>query len=158
MMYIVAFVDRVNVGFAKQHLQAATGMSEVAFALGASLFFISYFLCEAPSNLALARFGARMWMCRIMVVWGLVSAATMFVQGNTSFYIIRLLLGAAEAGFFPGVILYLTYWFPAHRRMTMLGLFYFRRGPFLRARRAPYPACCFSLRVCSVSPAGSGCF
>ena len=125
MMYIVAFVDRVNVGFAKQHLQAATGMSEAAFALGASLFFISYFLCEVPSNLALARFGARMWMCRIMVVWGLVSAATMFVQGNTSFYIIRLLLGAAEAGFFPGVILYLTYWFPAHRRMTMLGLFYF---------------------------------
>lgn len=125
LMYVAAFLDRVNVGFAKQHLQDATGMSDAAFALGASLFFVTYLIFEIPSNFGLARFGAKIWMCRIMVVWGLVSAAMMFVQGNTLFYVIRLLLGAAEAGFFPGVILFLTYWFPARRRASMLGLFYF---------------------------------
>lgn len=125
LMYVVAFLDRVNVGFAKQHLQDATGMSDAAFGLGASLFFITYLIFEVPSNFGLARFGARIWMCRIMVVWGLVSACMMFVQGNTLFYVIRLLLGAAEAGFFPGVILFLTYWFPARKRVGMLGLFYF---------------------------------
>jgi MFS family permease len=125
LMYVAAFLDRVNVGFAKQHLQDATGMSDAAFAFGASLFFVTYLIFEIPSNFGLARFGAKIWMCRIMVLWGLVSAAMMFVQGNTLFYIIRLLLGAAEAGFFPGVILFLTYWFPARKRVSMLGLFYF---------------------------------
>jgi MFS family permease len=124
LMYVAAFIDRVNVGFAKQHLQSATGMSEAVFAFGASLFFITYLIFEVPSNLALRRFGAKLWMCRIMVIWGVVSASTAFVSGNTSFYINRLLLGAAEAGFFPGMVLYLTYWFPSKYRLPIVGLFY----------------------------------
>jgi MFS family permease len=125
LMYVVAFLDRVNVGFAKQSLQDAVGLSDAAFALGASIFFVSYVLLEVPSNLALHKVGAKLWMARIMTTWGLVSAATMFVQGPTSFYSVRLVLGAFEAGFFPGVILYLTYWFPDRDRAGVMGLFYF---------------------------------
>lgn len=125
LMYTLAFLDRSNVGFAKQAFQADTGLSESAFALGAGLFFIGYALFEVPSNLMLHRVGARWWLARIMVTWGLVSAATMFAQGATSFYILRVLLGLAEAGFFPGVILFVTYWFPRRARGRILGLFYF---------------------------------
>jgi predicted MFS family arabinose efflux permease len=125
LMYVVAFLDRVNVGFAKQSLQDAVGLSDAAFALGASIFFVSYVLLEVPSNLALHKVGAKLWMARIMITWGLVSAATMFVQGPMSFYSVRLALGAFEAGFFPGVILYLTYWFPDRDRAGVMGLFYF---------------------------------
>jgi MFS family permease len=124
LMYIVSFLDRANIGFAKQALQTSVGISPKAYALAAGLFFISYSLLGFPSNLILHKIGAKVWMSCIMVTWGLVSMATMFVTGNTSLYLLRLLLGAAEAGFFPGVILYLTYWFPNRVRGQVLGLFY----------------------------------
>ena len=125
LMYILAFLDRVNIGFAKQSFQASAGISDAAYALGAGLFFLTYAGFEVPSNLIMHRVGARRWMARIMVSWGLISAAMMFASGELSFYALRLLLGAAEAGFFPGVILYLTYWFPGRSRGQVLGLFYF---------------------------------
>ncbi|WP_042336994.1 MFS transporter [Paraburkholderia ferrariae] len=125
LMYVIAFIDRANVGFAKATLQADTGLSNAAFAFGAGIFFISYAVFEVPSNLAMHRFGARLWMSRIMVTWGLVSAAMAFAHDATTFYTLRVLLGAAEAGFFPGVILYLTYWFPKRVRSQAMGVFYF---------------------------------
>ncbi|MEJ8857970.1 MFS transporter [Variovorax robiniae] len=125
LMYVLAFLDRANVGFAKQALQDTVGIADASFAFGASIFFIAYVLFEIPSNIAMHKVGGRIWMCRIMVTWGLVSAATMFVQGSTSFYVLRFILGACEAGFFPGVILYLTYWFPDSSRARAMGLFYF---------------------------------
>jgi MFS family permease len=125
LMYVISFLDRANIGFAKQAMQASVGISEHAFAMAAGLFFISYALFELPSNLILHRVGAKIWMARIMVSWGVVSMATLFVTGRSSFYLLRLMLGAAEAGFFPGVILYLTYWFPRKVRGEILGLFYF---------------------------------
>lgn len=125
--YIIAYIDRINVGFAKLHLREVLGVSEErfssAYGLGAGLFFIGYFIFEVPSNLVLQRVGARVWIARIMIVWGLVSMGFMFLQGTTMFYIMRFLLGAAEAGFFPGVILYLTYWFPARERARMVAMF-----------------------------------
>ena len=125
LMYVLSFLDRANIGFAKQAFQASAGVSDAAYALGAGLFFVTYALFEVPSNLIMHRVGARIWMARIMVTWGLVSGAMMFATGEMSFYGLRLLLGAAEAGFFPGVILYLTYWFPARSRGQIMGLFYF---------------------------------
>lgn len=125
LMYVLAFLDRANVGFAKTAFQLDTGVSNAAFAFGAGIFFIGYALFEVPSNLILHRVGARAWMCRIMVTWGIVSAALMFTRGETSFYVLRFLLGVAEAGFFPGVIYYLTRWFPAAARTRVIGLFYF---------------------------------
>lgn len=124
-MYIIAFLDRTNISFAQNALQIHLGITPRSYALAAGLFFISYAALEMPSNLVLHRIGAKPWMARIMVTWGLMSISTLFVAGNRSFYLSRLLLGAAEAGFFPGVILYLTYWFPARVRGQMLGLFYF---------------------------------
>lgn len=124
VMYIVSFLDRANVGFAKQALQASVGISERTYALGAGLFFISYSLCGFPSNLLLHRIGAKFWISFLMVSWGLASMATMFVTGSTSFYVLRLVLGVMEAGFFPGTILYLTYWFPNRIRGEITGLFY----------------------------------
>lgn len=121
--FVFAFLDRINVGFAKIGMQADLGFSEAVFGLGAGIFFLSYFLLEVPSNLLLERFGARRWIARIMVTWGLLSMATMFVRTPTQFYVLRLLLGAAEAGFFPGVILYLTQWYPADRRSRVITLF-----------------------------------
>lgn len=125
LMYILAFIDRSNVGFAKAALQADTGLGDAAFAFGASIFFIGYAFFEVPSNYMLHRLGAKVWLCRIMVTWGLVSAAMMFAHNAQTFYVLRFLLGVAEAGFFPGIILYLTYWFPAQSRGQALGLFYF---------------------------------
>ena len=121
--YIFAFLDRINVGFAKMGMQADLGFSEAVFGLGAGIFFVSYFLLEVPSNLALARFGARRWIARIMVTWGLLSIATLMVKTPMQFYVLRFLLGAAEAGFFPGVMLYLTQWYPAARRGRVITLF-----------------------------------
>jgi len=125
LLYVLAFLDRVNVGFAKVAMMADTGLSAAAYAFGAGLFFIGYALLEVPSNLILHRVGARRWLARIMVTWGLISAGMMYAWSETAFYVMRLLLGAAEAGFFPGVILYLTYWFPAAQRGRILGMFYF---------------------------------
>lgn len=125
--YVVAYIDRINVGFAKLHLREALGVDEQVFGsvygLGAGLFFFGYFLFEVPSNLILQRVGARLWIARIMIVWGLVSGAMMFTNSKEMFYAMRFLLGAAEAGFFPGVLLYLTYWFPARERAKTVALF-----------------------------------
>lgn len=125
LMYVLAFLDRANVGFAKKAFQTDAGISDAVFAFGASIFFVGYSLFEVPSNYLMHKVGARAWMCRIMVTWGLLSAGMMYASGETSFYVFRFLLGAAEAGFFPGVILYLTYWFPAAARAKAMGLFYF---------------------------------
>jgi MFS family permease len=124
LMYVVSFLDRSNIGFAKQALEQSVGISEAIYALGAGLFFISYALCGFPSNLILHKVGAKIWLALLMAGWGIVSMATMFVSGATSFYLLRLLLGVLEAGFFPGAILYLTYWFPNQVRGRVLGLFY----------------------------------
>ncbi len=124
LMYIVSFLDRANIGFAKQALEISEGINEHVYALAAGLFFVGYSLCGFPSNLILHKIGAKVWLALLMVCWGLVSMATMFVTGSTSFYVLRVLLGIMEAGFFPGAILYLTYWFPNGVRARMLGLFY----------------------------------
>lgn len=121
--YIVAYLDRVNVGFAKLQMQTDLGFSDVVFGAGAGIFFFGYFLFEVPSNIILHRVGARVWIARIMISWGLLSAAMMFVSSVPLFYLMRFLLGAAEAGFFPGVILYLTYWYPAQRRGRITSIF-----------------------------------
>ncbi|MDR5882625.1 MFS transporter [Caballeronia sp. LZ032] len=125
LMYVLAFLDRANIGFAQKALQQDTGLSNAAFAFGAGVFFIGYAIFEVPSNLLLHRVGARLWMCRIMVTWGLVSASMAFVHNATTFYTLRFLLGVAEAGFFPGIVYYLTRWFPQSARARALGVFYF---------------------------------
>ena len=125
LMYILAFLDRANLGFAKLAFQADTGLSDSVFAFGAGIFFIGYSIFEIPSNLILHRVGAKRWMCRIMVSWGIVSALMMFAHNTTTFYLFRFLLGVMEAGFFPGVIYYLTYWYPSSMRARSIGLFYF---------------------------------
>jgi ACS family tartrate transporter-like MFS transporter len=121
--YVVAYVDRVNIGFAASAMQKDLGLSDAAYGLGAGLFFLGYFLFEIPSNLILERVGARLWIARIMIVWGFVSMAMMLVQGARSFYALRILLGLAEAGFFPGMVLYLTYWVPRRERARAGALF-----------------------------------
>jgi MFS transporter, ACS family, tartrate transporter len=121
--YLVNYIDRVNVGFAALQMNKAVGIDPKTYGLGAGIFFLGYFLLEVPSNLALQRFGARTWIARIMITWGLVSAAFALIGGPTSFLVLRFLLGAAEAGFFPGVILYITYWYPAQYRAIIVGLF-----------------------------------
>jgi D-galactonate transporter len=123
LCYVFAYLDRVNVGFAKLQMLSDLKFSETVYGLGAGIFFIGYFLMEVPSNLALHRFGARKWIARIMISWGVISAAMIFVKTPTVFYILRFLLGVAEAGFFPGIILYLTYWYPASRRSKITALF-----------------------------------
>jgi ACS family tartrate transporter-like MFS transporter len=123
LLYIVSYLDRINVGFAALQMNAALHFSARVFGLGAGIFFLGYVLFEVPSNLALERFGARRWIARIMISWGIASAAMMFVQGTASFYALRLLLGVAEAGFFPGMILYLTYWFPAAEQARAVAQF-----------------------------------
>jgi len=124
LLYVVSFLDRANISFAKQAMHASVGISEAAYALAAGLFFIGYSTCGFPSNLVLHRVGAKIWISLLMVSWGIFSMATMFVHDNRSFYLLRFLLGVTEAGFFPGTILYLTYWFPARVRGQILGLFY----------------------------------
>jgi MFS transporter, ACS family, tartrate transporter len=121
--YLLAFIDRGNVGMASLQMNHDLGMSAKVFGFGSSLFFVSYFFCEVPSNLALEKYGARVWIARIMITWGIVSAATALVQSANSFYILRFLLGAAEAGFFPGVLLYLSYWIPSAYRARIVATF-----------------------------------
>jgi len=116
LCYVVAYLDRVNVGFAKLQMLGDLKFSETIYGLGAGIFFIGYFIFEVPSNVILHKVGARIWIARIMITWGVISAAMMFVSTPTMFYVLRFLLGVAEAGFFPGIILYLTYWYPASRR------------------------------------------
>jgi MFS transporter, ACS family, tartrate transporter len=121
--YFVCVLDRVNVSFAALTMNTDLGFSPLVYAWGAGIFFIGYFILEIPSNLALHRFGARRWIARIMILWGVISACMAFVTGPASFYAIRFLLGLAEAGFFPGIILYLTYWFPAQYRARVMSAF-----------------------------------
>jgi ACS family tartrate transporter-like MFS transporter len=123
LMYVASFLDRVNIGFAALTMNQDLGFSSSVFGVGAGIFFFGYFFFEIPSNLMLEKVGARLWMCRIMVSWGLVSMATAFVQGPVSFYILRFLLGLAEAGLYPGMILYMTYWFPQATRARFIALF-----------------------------------
>jgi ACS family tartrate transporter-like MFS transporter len=121
--YFFALLDRVNVGFAGLQMNKDLGFTPAEFGLGGSLFFVSYFLVEVPSNLALEKYGARTWIARIMTTWGLVSACMALVVGRYSYYTMRFLLGAAEAGFFPGILLYLTYWFPSAYRARIVAMF-----------------------------------
>lgn len=123
LLYFFAFLDRVNVGFAALTMNADLGLSAAAFGLGAGIFFVGYIAFEVPSNILLERFGARVWIARIMISWGVLSAAMAFVQGPNSFYALRFLLGIAEAGFFPGIIYYLTCWFPEKRRARIIAMF-----------------------------------
>ncbi|HZP82340.1 MAG TPA: MFS transporter [Chthonomonadaceae bacterium] len=123
LLYIVAYLDRVNVGFAKLQMNQALGFSEQVYGFGAGIFFLGYFLFEIPSNLILERVGARRWIARIMFTWGLLAMAMAFTRSAFSFYSLRFLLGLAEAGFFPGIILYLTYWFTAAERARIIALF-----------------------------------
>jgi MFS family permease len=123
LCYLVAYLDRVNIGFARLQMMEDLGFSETVYGFGAGIFFIGYFLFEVPSNIILHRVGARLWIGRIMITWGVVSGAFMFVKTPLMFYSLRFLLGLAEAGFYPGIILYLTYWFPSGRRARMTSLF-----------------------------------
>jgi MFS family permease len=123
LCYILAYLDRVNVGFAKLQMLKELSLSDAAFATGAGIFFIGYFFFEVPSNVLLKKFGARMWIARIMISWGVISACMIFVKGEWSFYSMRFLLGLAEAGFFPGVIFYLTLWYPSKLRASRTAWF-----------------------------------
>ena len=120
--FLLCYIDRVNLGFAAIQMNAAVGLDPKIYGLGAGILYIGYFFLEVPSNLALERFGAKRWIPRIMISWGIVSAACALISGPVSFLILRFLLGAAEAGFFPGVVLYLTYWYPADYRARIVGL------------------------------------
>ncbi len=121
--YLAAYLDRVNVGFAKLQMLQELGFSETIYGLGASMFFVGYVLFEVPSNIVMLRVGARLWIARIMITWGLLSGAMIFVHTAWMFYLLRFLLGVAEAGFIPGILLYLTYWFPASRRGKITAFF-----------------------------------
>lgn len=123
LCYILAYLDRINVGFAKLQMLQDLSLSDAAFATGAGIFFIGYFFFEVPSNVLLKKFGARMWIARIMISWGVISTCMIFVKGEWSFYAVRFLLGIAEAGFFPGVIFYLTLWYPSKIRATRTAWF-----------------------------------
>jgi ACS family tartrate transporter-like MFS transporter len=123
LLYVISYLDRINVGFAALQMNAALGFSSVTYSLGAGVFFLGYTLLEIPSNVILARVGARLWIARIMITWGLVSASMMFVRSATAFYVLRFALGAAEAGFFPGIIYCLTRWFPREERARAIAGF-----------------------------------
>ncbi|SPB13727.1 major facilitator transporter [Caballeronia novacaledonica] len=123
VMFIVNYIDRVNIGFVRQHLSADLGIGAAAYGLGAGLFFVSYAVFEVPSNMLMQRFGAKAWLTRIMITWGLAAVGMAFVKGETSFYAMRLVLGAAEAGFFPGVVFYFTQWLPRDERGKAMAVF-----------------------------------
>jgi ACS family tartrate transporter-like MFS transporter len=123
VLYVISYIDRANIGYAALQMNAELALSSEAFGFAAGVFFIGYFLFEVPSNMALARFGARLWIARILVTWGAVAVASAFVQTANQLYALRFLLGVAEAGFFPGIIIYLTYWFRAQDQATSVALF-----------------------------------
>jgi ACS family tartrate transporter-like MFS transporter len=123
LLYFIAYLDRNNVGFAKLTMSEDIGLSAAAFGLGAGIFFVGYALLEIPSNAGMYKYGARKWLARILISWGIFASAMALVTGETSFYVVRFLLGAAEAGFFPAILFYLTLWFPARQRVTVLGIF-----------------------------------
>jgi MFS transporter, ACS family, tartrate transporter len=123
LLYFISYIDRVNIGFAALTMNKDLGFTSSVFGFGAGIFFVGYFLFEVPSNFILEKVGARLWIARVMITWGIISAAFAFIQGEISFYVFRFLLGVAEAGFFPGIILYLSYWFPARRRAQVVSFF-----------------------------------
>jgi ACS family tartrate transporter-like MFS transporter len=123
ILYLFAYLDRVNISFASLQMNADLGFSSTVYGFGASIFFVGYFFFEVPSNLALSKFGARIWIARIMITWGIISAGMAFVTGEKSFYIMRFILGVAEAGFFPGIVVYLGNWFPRVYRARITGVF-----------------------------------
>ncbi|MBV8400241.1 MAG: MFS transporter, partial [Acetobacteraceae bacterium] len=123
LCYLAAYLDRVNVGFAKLQMLSELNFSETVYGFGAGIFFLGYVLFEVPSNIILHRVGARLWIARIMITWGLICGAMAFVRSPLTFYFLRFLLGVAEAGFIPGVLLYLTYWYPANRRGRITAIF-----------------------------------
>ncbi len=124
LCYVVSFLDRINIGFAQLQMKHDLGFSDAMYGLGAAVFYVGYVFCEVPSNMLLARFGARRTFMRIMLLWGLASTGMMFVSQPSHFYVLRFLLGVFEAGFFPGIVLYLTYWFPANRRAAAISVFF----------------------------------
>lgn len=136
LLYFIAYLDRNNVGFAKLGMQGDIGLTEAAYGLGAGIFFLGYALLEIPSNGGMYRYGARKWIARILISWGIFATAMFLVNGEATFYIIRFLLGAAEAGFFPAILFYLTLWFPAAQRVTVLGIFILAQ-PISNALGAP---------------------
>jgi len=123
LLYFIAYIDRVNIGFASLTMNKDLGFSSAVFGFGAGIFFVGYFLFEVPSNIILEKVGARLWIARVMITWGIISCIFAFIKGETSFYTLRFLLGVAEAGFFPGIILYLSYWFPFRRRALVTSFF-----------------------------------
>jgi len=123
LCFVIAFLDRVNIAFAKLQMVSELGWSEQIYGFGAGIFFLAYFVCEVPSNLIMHRVGARRWIARIMISWAVLTGLMAFVHTTTAFYVLRFLIGAAEAGFFPGIILYLTYWYPARRRSRVIATF-----------------------------------
>jgi ACS family tartrate transporter-like MFS transporter len=139
LLYFIAYIDRVNIGFAALTMKTNLGFTASILGFGAGIFFWGYFLFEVPSNIALHKVGARLWIARVMVTWGIISAGMAFVSGPTSFYVMRFLLGAAEAGFFPGIILYLSYWFPAHKRAGVTA-FFMAAAPISTALGSPLSA------------------
>ncbi|CAG4894789.1 MFS transporter [Paraburkholderia saeva] len=124
LCYVVSFLDRINIGFAQLQMKHDLGFSDAMYGLGAAVFYVGYVLCEVPSNILLARFGARRTFTRIMLLWGLASVCMMFVSKPAHFYLLRFMLGVFEAGFFPGIVLYLTYWFPVNRRAAVMSVFF----------------------------------
>jgi len=124
LCYVVSFLDRINIGFAQLQMKHDLGFSDAMYGLGAAVFYVGYVLCEVPSNMLLAKFGARRTFTRIMLLWGITSVCMMFVSKPIHFYILRFMLGVFEAGFFPGIVLYLTYWFPVNRRAAVMSIFF----------------------------------
>ena len=139
LLYFIAYIDRVNIGFAALTMKTDLGFTASILGFGAGIFFWGYFLFEVPSNIALHKVGARLWIARVMVTWGIISAGMAFVSGPTSFYVMRFLLGVAEAGFFPGIILYLSYWFPARNRAGVTA-FFMAAAPISTALGSPLSA------------------
>jgi ACS family tartrate transporter-like MFS transporter len=156
LLYFIAYLDRNNVGFAKLTMSEDIGLSASAYGLGAGMFFLGYALLEIPSNAGMYRFGARKWIARILISWGIFATAMCLVNGPTTFYIVRFLLGAAEAGFFPAILFYLTLWFPAAQRVTVLGIS-FSPSPFPTPLALRSPACCCSWTAFGACRGGSGC-
>jgi len=154
--YIFNYLDRTSVGFAALTMNRDLGLTPWQFGWGAGLLFASYSIFEIPSNLILYRFGARRWIARIMITWGIVAAANAFVVGPNSFYIVRLLLGAAEAGFFPGITFFLAAWFPAQYRARVLAWFWWR-SRYHRCLAAQSPGCCCRWMGWPAWPGGNGC-
>ena len=136
LLYFIAYIDRVNIGFAAMTMKTELGFSAAMLGIGAGIFFRGYFMFEVPSNLILHKVGARLWIARMMVTWGIISGASPSSRGATSFYGIRFLLGPAEASFYPGIILYLSYWFPARHRAGVTGFLHGRRADLHGARLA----------------------